>query len=481
MAGPPWVSQQVSLERATQLTSLALARRHAENRLVHAALARHLTGRPQPGRCSSTSPRDGGGLGRLRSAAVLYLDLDGFKQVNDTEGHAVGDELLKLVASERISANVRPDDLVARLGGDEFAVVCTELAGSPEEAETVAERRWPRSASRSRIDGRDGAGRAQHRRGPGRGRRDRRRADDRGRARSRRPTPPSTRPSRPARAATAWRSRSPDGLRDGTETRTCSIVGRMTMPADVGIIDLMLGIPDGPKKDWYEFLKPLVRDHESQDEFEFPAQYMFKEVPEDPHTDDNVAYVLGQMDRYSIDTGHDRLRHRGRQRPGRCASTPTASSPRSASTPTGAWTRCATSSGPWSTAGPSAPRSSPPAATRRCRSTTSGCTRSTPSASSSTSRSSCCVGVPGPRVPMALPAHGAGRRGLLVLPRAQVRHPPRLRAVDRAGHEAHAQVAEPLLLDQRLRPEATTPRPSSTTPTPAAPTRSCTPATSRWA
>jgi predicted TIM-barrel fold metal-dependent hydrolase len=74
----------------------------------------------------------------------------------------------------------------------------------------------------------------------------------------------------------------------------------MTMPGNVGIIDLMLGIPDGPKKDWYEFLKPLVRDHESRDEFEFPAQYMFKEVPEDPHTDDNVAYVLGQMDRYNI-------------------------------------------------------------------------------------------------------------------------------------------------------------------------------------
>jgi predicted TIM-barrel fold metal-dependent hydrolase len=74
----------------------------------------------------------------------------------------------------------------------------------------------------------------------------------------------------------------------------------MTMPADLGIIDLMLGIPEGPKKDWYDFLKPLVRDSESKDEFEFPAQYMFKEVPEDPDTDDNVAYVLGQMDRHGI-------------------------------------------------------------------------------------------------------------------------------------------------------------------------------------
>jgi len=72
------------------------------------------------------------------------------------------------------------------------------------------------------------------------------------------------------------------------------------MPSDLGIIDLMLGIPEGPKKDWYDFLKPLVRDHESQDEFEFPAQYMFKEVPEDPHVDDNVAYVVSQMDAHGI-------------------------------------------------------------------------------------------------------------------------------------------------------------------------------------
>jgi len=73
------------------------------------------------------------------------------------------------------------------------------------------------------------------------------------------------------------------------------------MPTDIGIVDLMLGIPDGPKKDWYAFLKPLVRDAESQDEFEFPAQYMFKDVPTDYDEDDNVAFVLTQMDRHGID------------------------------------------------------------------------------------------------------------------------------------------------------------------------------------
>jgi two-component system cell cycle response regulator len=57
---------------------------------------------------------------RDRSAmAIVYLDLDGFKQINDTFGHGVGDSLLKIVA-ERLMATVREEDTVARLGGDEF-------------------------------------------------------------------------------------------------------------------------------------------------------------------------------------------------------------------------------------------------------------------------------------------------------------------------------------------------------------------------
>jgi diguanylate cyclase (GGDEF)-like protein len=72
------------------------------------------------------------------NVAVIYLDLDGFKLVNDSRGHQVGDELLVAVA-RRIRAAIRPEDSLARLGGDEFVVVCPRLA-DPADARAVAER-----------------------------------------------------------------------------------------------------------------------------------------------------------------------------------------------------------------------------------------------------------------------------------------------------------------------------------------------------
>jgi diguanylate cyclase (GGDEF)-like protein len=75
---------------------------------------------------------------RRRNAAVMFLDLDRFKAVNDTLGHAAGDALLKTVA-ERLLACVRQHDIVCRLGGDEFAILQLHAA-QPEGAESLAQR-----------------------------------------------------------------------------------------------------------------------------------------------------------------------------------------------------------------------------------------------------------------------------------------------------------------------------------------------------
>ena len=70
-----------------------------------------------------------------RHLGVCFMDLDGFKAVNDTSGHEVGDELLVIVA-RRLESHVRADDTVARLGGDEFVILfnCIHEIGECERA-----------------------------------------------------------------------------------------------------------------------------------------------------------------------------------------------------------------------------------------------------------------------------------------------------------------------------------------------------------
>jgi len=76
-----------------------------------------------------------------RRAAVMYLDLDGFKAINDTHGHAYGDEILKQVA-QRLVNSARKEDTVARIGGDEFVIVLGDvgtLADAQEPASKLVE------------------------------------------------------------------------------------------------------------------------------------------------------------------------------------------------------------------------------------------------------------------------------------------------------------------------------------------------------
>ena len=112
----------------------------ARLRLEHEALHDTLTGLPNRtlfiDRVEQTLQR----AAREASAgcALLFLDLDEFKQINDSLSHAVGDQLLISVA-DRIAAALRPGDTVARIGGDEFTVLAQEIV-APAEATVIAKR-----------------------------------------------------------------------------------------------------------------------------------------------------------------------------------------------------------------------------------------------------------------------------------------------------------------------------------------------------
>ena len=113
---------------ATDVTMM----KQAEAALLHQARSDPLTGlanrlnfREATGRGLARIERHPGMIG------VLFLDLDGFKAVNDTMGHSAGDQVLKIVA-DRLRSVIRREDLVARLGGDEFAVLLAELRHASE-------------------------------------------------------------------------------------------------------------------------------------------------------------------------------------------------------------------------------------------------------------------------------------------------------------------------------------------------------------
>lgn len=113
-------------------------RRRSQKQLSHMARHDALTGLPNRVLFREHMVRVLQRTRRGGNVAVLYLDLDGFKAVNDTLGHPAGDELLRLVAG-RLRDNMREADLVARLGGDEFAIIQVD-AEQPTEPAALADR-----------------------------------------------------------------------------------------------------------------------------------------------------------------------------------------------------------------------------------------------------------------------------------------------------------------------------------------------------
>jgi diguanylate cyclase (GGDEF)-like protein len=130
-------AQCAALRDLATLVITALESRHRAIQLARAAMTDHLTGlanRVQFERTLESSVaharRTGDGF------TVLYMDLDGFKAVNDTFGHAAGDEVLCEVA-HRLTKQVRAEDLLARIGGDEFGLFMRQSA---QDSDSLAKR-----------------------------------------------------------------------------------------------------------------------------------------------------------------------------------------------------------------------------------------------------------------------------------------------------------------------------------------------------
>jgi diguanylate cyclase (GGDEF)-like protein/PAS domain S-box-containing protein len=125
-------------------------RKESEERLTRQALHDSLTGLPNR-TLFSDRVRMASSRRAVRGFAIVYLDLDGFKLVNDTLGHAAGDQVLIEVA-RRLEPLLRVGDTLARLGGDEYALLCEEVGD--EEVRAIAERVIEAMAEPIEVQGR---------------------------------------------------------------------------------------------------------------------------------------------------------------------------------------------------------------------------------------------------------------------------------------------------------------------------------------
>ena len=115
-------------EVLSRTLSLYLQRKAAERRTIHASLHDNLTGLPNRAYVNHQLRE---WLRANREVALLYIDLDRYKLINDTLGHAAGDKVLIEVA-QRLRASIRPGDMAGRMGGDEFVVLLDRLADRAE-------------------------------------------------------------------------------------------------------------------------------------------------------------------------------------------------------------------------------------------------------------------------------------------------------------------------------------------------------------
>src|SRR5690606_17443460 len=115
-------------------------RKAYEEQIRRQALYDPLTGLPNRRMVVGRLEQEMGRARRIQGyGALLFLDLDRFKQINDTHGHSVGDALLKHL-SQRLLGVLRAEDTAARLGGDEFVVLLGAEAGPRDEAASRARR-----------------------------------------------------------------------------------------------------------------------------------------------------------------------------------------------------------------------------------------------------------------------------------------------------------------------------------------------------
>jgi len=128
-----------TLEMVSRLAAVAIEHRQLNDRLAYQASHDALTGLPNRLQLADRLREE---LDKARRngwiAAVLFIDLDRFKQINDTLGHSVGDALLRQV-SDRFEGCIRKHDILARMGGDEFTLVLSELK-DPQDALRVAQK-----------------------------------------------------------------------------------------------------------------------------------------------------------------------------------------------------------------------------------------------------------------------------------------------------------------------------------------------------